>query len=170
VLPSAVNHTPADRTACLLSSCQAFIKLVNYTHMMPTRYNLDGDLKVRSRSRSRSRSLSLSLTPCQRIPANHTSSSPSSPHLDRVLRAADERVEGRLKVFGHVSGRGHGTRLGVVWMRSTAMCWSSRGVEGGTGAWERCDVADGPCVRVLSRRRCPRTCWRRVRSPRRRRR
>jgi hypothetical protein len=71
VLPSAVNHTPADRTACLLSSCQAFIKLVNYTHMMPTRYNLDGDLKVRSRSRSRSRSLSLS----HPVPAH-----PCEPH------------------------------------------------------------------------------------------
>ena len=49
---------------------QAFIKLVNYTHMMPTRYNLDGDLKVRPRSLH---------------PARHRSLRDTAAHLESAI-------------------------------------------------------------------------------------
>jgi len=44
--PRKVIKKHSEKKQAKRSKVKAFIKLVNYTHMMPTRYNLDGDLKA----------------------------------------------------------------------------------------------------------------------------
>mmetsp|Transcript_10660 Transcript_10660/g.20171 ORF Transcript_10660/g.20171 Transcript_10660/m.20171 type:complete len:136 (+) Transcript_10660:81-488(+) len=43
--PRKVTKGQTEKKQAKRSKVKAFVKLVNYNHMMPTRYNLEGDLK-----------------------------------------------------------------------------------------------------------------------------
>jgi large subunit ribosomal protein L27e len=45
-VPQQVTNRSSKKTQARRSSMKTFIKVVNYNHIMPTRYQLDADLKA----------------------------------------------------------------------------------------------------------------------------